>query len=124
MSIIRPCAAVLATLLTTVHASAFPRAVSCSSLTQAQLGSGIQVLSAVAIAAGDLAVPTYSGIGTIVNSFPLCQVNGTIKYAAGGNDTPDPNGADTLTWLLYLPAAADYNGRFMVVGKFVCQTQY
>jgi feruloyl esterase len=96
---------VLATF-TVVHASTVRRKVSCSTLVQTKLVLGVQVLSAVNVAVGGLNVPSPSG-GTILNSFPLCQVQGSVKYASSGNDTPDPHGANTLTWELYLPAAAN-----------------
>lgn len=87
----------------------------CSELVNVDLGSGIQVSSAVNVAVGELLVPTYSGIGTLNNSFPLCSVEGIITYDT--NDTADINGDNTLTWQFYLPEVADYNGRFMIVGK-------
>ena len=113
MNYIRLYTAVFA-VLTAVDASSIPRSISCSSLLNATVSGGVQVLTSVDVATGALSVPSYSG-GTILNSFPLCHLSGSIKY---GNDglTLAANGANTLTWELYLPVTANYNGRFMVVG--------
>ncbi|KFZ24642.1 hypothetical protein V502_00867 [Pseudogymnoascus sp. VKM F-4520 (FW-2644)] len=113
MSYIRLYTAVLA-VLTAVHASSIPQPMSCSSLLKATVSGGVQVLTSVDVAAGALSVPSYSG-GTILNSFPLCHLTGSIKYSADGL-TIAANGANILTWELYLPVTANYNGRFMVVG--------
>jgi feruloyl esterase len=115
MNHIRLYTAVLA-VLTAVHASSIIRPISCSSLLNATISGGVQVLTSVDVAAGALSVPSYSG-GTIINSFPLCHLSGSIKYGADGL-TIAANGANTLTWELYLPATANYNGRFMVVGVY------
>lgn len=115
MGYIRLYTVVLA-VLTAVHASSIPRPIACSSLLKAAVSGGVEVLTSVDVAAGALSVPSYSG-GTILNSFPLCHLTGSIKYGADGL-TIAPKGANTLTWELYLPAAANYNGRFMVVGMY------
>lgn len=115
MSYVRLYTAILA-VLTAVHASSIPRPMSCSSLLKATVSDGVQVLTSVDVAAGALSVPSYSG-GTILNSFPLCHLTGSIKYSADGL-TIAANGANNLTWELYLPVTANYNGRFMVVGMY------
>ena len=107
--------AVLA-VLTGVHASSISRPTSCLGLLQAKVGHGVQVSTAVDVAAGGLSVPSYSG-GTILNSFPLCHLTGTIQYGSN-NWALTANGDHNLTWELYLPVTADYNGRFMVVGMY------
>lgn len=113
MSCIRLYTTALA-VLTAVEASSIPRAIGCSSLLKAKVSGGVQVLTSVDVAVGALSVPSYSD-GTILNSIPLCHLTGSIKYGSDGL-TVSANGANTLTWELYLPPAANYNGRFMVVG--------
>ncbi|PVH68008.1 putative feruloyl esterase B precursor [Cadophora sp. DSE1049] len=101
-------------VLTAVNASSIPRPISCSSLLNATVSGGVQVLTSVDVPVGALGVLSSSG-GTIFNSFPLCHLSGSIKYGADGL-TLAANGANTLIWELYLPVTANYNGRFMVVG--------
>ena len=83
----------------------------CTSLLRIRSTAGINVLNAMVFASEAL---NATGV---LNIHPLCRVQGTITYAAGGNDTPDPKGRNTLTWELYLPMNSEYNGRFMVVGE-------
>lgn len=115
MNYIRFYTAVL-TASAAVHAVLIPRDVTCSTLVNTALGDGVQVSAAMDVATGALSVPSYSG-GTILNSFPLCHVIGSVTYGDDGLTT-DANGANTLTWELYLPITANYNGRFMVVGMY------
>ncbi len=115
MNSIRLYTAVLA-MLAAVDASSIPRSLSCSSLLTATVAPGIQVLTSVDVATGALSVTSWSG-GSIVNSFPLCHLTGSINYAADGL-TVASNGANTLTWELYLPVSESYNDRFMVVGMY------
>lgn len=56
---------------------------------------------------------------SIQNELPLCHVQGSINYMAGGDATPDPSGNNTLTWELFLPDQIHYNRRFLAVGKNV-----
>jgi hypothetical protein len=111
--------AVVAVLALVVHgkAVALPRAAAdCSSLVGQQYSPGIEVLEAIEFPAYTLNISSdYSG--NISNSFSLCRVQGTIMYAAGGDDTPDPDGANTLTWELYLPENSSYVGRSIAVGE-------
>jgi hypothetical protein len=83
----------------------------CTSLLRISSTPGINVLNATVLA------PQALNATGILNIYELCRFQGTIAYAVGGNDKPNPNGKDTLTWELYLPIKSDYNGRFMVVGE-------
>lgn len=109
--LIRTCFAAFA-VLAPIHAipSSQPSS-ACTSLLGIRSTPGINVLNATVLE------PEALNATGILNIYTLCQVQGTITYAAGGNDTPDPKGKNTLTWELYLPINSEYNGRFMVVGE-------
>ncbi|KAJ5716631.1 hypothetical protein N7493_008542 [Penicillium malachiteum] len=109
MSFLRSGILVCATLAT-VHAGSVPRtSIDCSSLTGVSLSAGYSITRAEEYAAGDV------DASDIVNEISLCLVQGTIEY--GFDDVSVKNGANTLTWNLYLPLASDYNGRFIVIGN-------
>ncbi|KAJ5626540.1 hypothetical protein N7528_003967 [Penicillium herquei] len=100
----------LSTALATVHARYVPRtSIDCSSLAGVSLGAGYSITSAEEYAAGSV------NVSDIVNEISFCLVQGTIAY--GSDDVPVKNGANTLTWNLYMPLASDYNGRFIVIGN-------
>ncbi|KAH8651216.1 putative feruloyl esterase B precursor [Xylariales sp. PMI_506] len=104
----------ISALTTAAYAVSIPRSISCSTLLDTVVSDGIELLTAVDVEAGALSVASYSG-GTILNSFPLCHLTGSISYGTDGLTT-ELNGPNTLTWEMYLPTAENYNGRFMVVG--------
>lgn len=83
----------------------------CSNLIHAHFSGGVKILQIASIPALGL------NVSSTLNQFELCRVQGIIKYQAGGDDTPDDNGNDTLTWELFLPTISDYNGRYLAVGK-------
>ncbi|KAE8330265.1 Tannase/feruloyl esterase [Aspergillus sergii] len=87
----------------------------CASLAGAQIDNAAHIHHAQNVPIGGL---TLSSNGSPVkNDLPLCHVQGTINYMAGGDATPDPNGNNTLTWELFLPDQSHYNGRFLAVGN-------
>ncbi|KAJ5113826.1 hypothetical protein N7456_002360 [Penicillium angulare] len=108
MGFIRTCI-LISTTLAAVYARATPRkATGCNSLASAALDEGYKITGTEDFAAGSV---NASGV---INKFDLCRVQGTLTYGSG--DVPSKNGANTLTWEIYLPTS-DYNGRFMVVGN-------
>lgn len=89
--------------------------VDCASLAGAQIDNAAHIHHAQNVPIGGL---TLSSNGSPVrNELPLCHVQGTINYMAGGDATPDPRGNNILTWELFLPDQYHYNGRFLAVGK-------
>ena len=110
MGFLRTCVLVC-TGLAFVHARWVPRAsVDCNSLPGLVLGTGYSITAAENFAAGNL-----NG-SVLLNEVDLCRVQGTLTYGPG--DVPLDNGTNTLTWEIYLPVSSDYNGRFIVVGKY------
>lgn len=82
----------------------------CAALTKAGTNPAVDVSQAVE-------VPPFSlNISSIVNEISLCWVQGTIKYSAE-SDKLDASGNNTLTWELFLPDPAKYNGRYLMTGK-------
>ncbi|KAL3441781.1 Tannase/feruloyl esterase [Aspergillus insuetus] len=64
-------------------------------------------------------VHAYPPDSPVHNEHPLCHVQGTITYAEGpsGHVVPDTKGNATLTWEVFLPDNAAYNGRYLGVGN-------
>ena len=89
--------------------------VDCANLAGTFVNNAALIHHAQSVPIGGL---TLSDDGNSVqNQVPLCHVQGTIDYIAGGDATPDPRRNNTLTWELYLPDEPYYNGRFLAVGK-------
>ncbi|KAL2829675.1 Tannase/feruloyl esterase [Aspergillus cavernicola] len=110
-------ACVTAALGGTVQGSVGSR---CASLTQIyDSDSPTQVHTAKAVPAGGLDISSEGGNQTIQNRIPICHVQGTIKYSEGqtGHAELDASGEATLTWELFLPEHAEYNGRYLGVGN-------
>ncbi|CRG85522.1 hypothetical protein PISL3812_02574 [Talaromyces islandicus] len=81
----------------------------CAALTKAGSNSAVEVSQAVEVP------PSSLNISSIVNEISLCWVQGTIKYSAE-SDKLDASGNNTLTWELFLPDPAKYNGRYLMTG--------
>ncbi|KAB8263107.1 Tannase/feruloyl esterase [Aspergillus pseudonomiae] len=89
--------------------------VDCANLAGTFVNNAALIHHAQSVPIGGL---TLSDDGNSVqNQVPLCHVQGTIDYIAGGDATPDPRRNNTLTWELYLPDEPYYNGRFLAVGN-------
>ncbi|KAL2864390.1 tannase and feruloyl esterase-domain-containing protein [Aspergillus lucknowensis] len=82
-------------------------------------GGPVQVHTARSVSAGGLSLSSEDSTEPIQNEFAICHVQGTIKYADGpsGHVQPDPSGSATLTWEVFLPEHAEYNGRYLGVGE-------
>ncbi|KAE8162405.1 Tannase/feruloyl esterase [Aspergillus tamarii] len=89
--------------------------VDCAGLAGVLVDDAAQIHLAQNVPIGGL---TLSSNGNLIqNELPLCHVQGSIDYMAGGDVTPDPSGKNTLTWELFLPDQIHYNRRFLVVGN-------
>lgn len=96
-----PAAAVLGA---SVHRPRDAAAAECSALAAtAVLPDPSRVLNATHVPAHAL------NVTGVFNAVPLCRVVGETTYAGGNN---------SVLFEVWLPDAAAYNDRFMVVGKF------
>lgn len=82
----------------------------CADLAKAGTNPAVDISQAIEVP------PNSFNISSIVNEISLCWVQGTIKYSAE-NDELDASGNNTLTWELFLPDLAKYNGRYLMTGN-------
>jgi hypothetical protein len=82
----------------------------CAELAKAGTNPTVDISQAVEVP------PNSLNISSTVNKVSLCWVQGTIKYSAE-NDKLDASGNNTLTWELFLPDSAKYNGRYLMIGR-------